>query len=239
MRRAADGRLDISLTPRNWSRVLARFGSPEKPRRGADGEQLWLGPSESQRIDLRLRRASGLLVVCTKPPLVGWWKDASRLPRDVATLTAPQLTDSTAVAVLSGLCRAGARAVFVGDLDPYALVQYIETRRLLARTAGCALLYGGVDDSWLVAMDRNSSRPSGVDVRIPLSRDELALLRLLEQSVDVGGIVGPRALSVLESGFKVELEGATNPSLYSARHGRWMLRRLRSLTTTQTRARRQ
>lgn len=237
MRRAANGRLDVR-TPRNWSRVLACFGTSERPRRGADGEQLWLRASESQRIEQRVRRTGGLLVVCTKPLLVGWWKDESRLPQDVSTFTAPQLTDSTAVAVLCGLCMAGARAVFVGDLDPYALVQYIETRRLVARTAGCALLYGGVDDSWLVAMDRNANRPSRVDVRIPLSRGKLAFLRLLEGSVDVGHIVGRRALSVLESGFKIELEGATNPGLYSPAHGPWMLRQLRSLAATHTPARR-
>jgi hypothetical protein len=220
-----------------WARVLARFGTPEKPHRNADGEQLWLRPSDLQRIELQLRPGAGLLLVCAKNPLVSWWNPAG-LPRDVATLTAAHLTDSTAMAVLSAVCRTCRAAVFVGDLDPYSIVQHVETRRLLARDSGCAaLLYGGIDDAWLARMDQNAIRPSDVGVRIPLSRDELTLLQLIERSVDLEEIVGRRASSVLESGFKVELEGATNPNLYSPAHGQWLLRYLRSRAVTHTRPR--
>ena len=114
-------------------------------------------------------------------------------------------------------------------MDPYAVVQYLETSRMLARAKGPPLLYGGVDDAWLQAMERTLIRGSRLEqVGILLSRPEIALLKKVERVIDLEELLGPRSCDVLRAGYKIELEGATNPALYGRNHSRWVFRYLRS-----------
>jgi hypothetical protein len=134
------------------------------------------------------------------------------------------------VPILRPLYRLAAAAVFVGDMDPFSVVEYIETRRMLLASNGPTLLYGGLDDAWLAAIERSLKRGVRLTrVRIRLSRRETGLLRRIEGAIDLELLVGPRACSMLRSGYKIELEGATNPALYRKGHGRWVFRYLRSM----------
>jgi hypothetical protein len=218
----------VTPDPDRWAQVLSRFGTPERPRRGADGEQLWLGSSAWHCVDVRLPRSTAFLVICPKSQPVNLWYADSSVPRDVGVVTGPHPTDRRAVPVVQALSRLASTAVFVGDMDPYAVVQYVETRRLLAEAKGPALLYGGVDDAWLEAIERNLIGARSLErLRIRLSKEEATLLKQIERALDLEQLVGARACAVLRGGHKIELEGATNPALYRRGHGRWVFRDLR------------
>jgi hypothetical protein len=83
-----------------------------------------------------------------------------------------------------------------------------------------AVSYLGVSDAWLLRCEQDlTSRPVGSFRRvcIPLEAAERdALAHLLGMSIDWVSVIGPSALSLLQSGVKLELEGASNPDLYSA-----------------------
>ncbi len=130
--------------------------------------------------------------------------------------------------MLEAACRGVSTALFVGDMDPYGIVQYVETRRMLAASKGPSLVFGGVDDSWFASMDR-ARRRRGTDVRIPLSRAETTLLQRIDDALDLEAIVGAKGCALLRDGFKIELEGATNPMIYRRGHGAWIFRHLRAL----------
>jgi hypothetical protein len=120
--------------------------------------------------------------------------------------------------------------MFLGDMDPYAIVQYEETRRLLMRRVGVTLIYGGIDDAWLGAIDRALVPPRSLErVTIPLDTDEIKLMRKLDRALDLAELLGPRGSAMLRAGRKLELEGATNTHLYGPGHGRWIFEHLRSL----------
>jgi hypothetical protein len=197
---------------------------------GPDGEQLWLGPSDRDGVELLLPRRNSFVLVCPKSQPIHWWASQKSLPRDVAVVCWPHPTDPRARPILEALI-AGSRAaaaVFVGDMDPYAIVQYVETRRVLAG-ADRPVLYGGIDDAWLDAMERKLRPGSRLErLRIRLGTHEVRLLKRLDQAMNLDALVGVRCTSLLRDGYKIELEAATNPTLYDRRHGQWVLRHLRS-----------
>jgi hypothetical protein len=131
--------------------------------------------------------------------------------------------------VLEALSRRASAVVFVGDMDPYSIVQYVETRSMLAEASVGSLVHGGVDSAWLDAIERalNDGRRFG-SLRIRLARHERTLLRKLDGAVDLDGLLGHRGSSMLRDGYKIEIEGATNPSIYPPSHGRWIFKYLRS-----------
>jgi hypothetical protein len=216
--------------PSSWSQVLSLFGTPTRPRRGWDGEQLWSSPSDSDYLDLRLPRKTSFLLVCPKAQPVGWWQAQGSLPPDVAAMCAPLPADRRALPLLEVLCRQASAAIFVGDMDPYSIVQYVETRRMLAGV-GARLLHGGVNDAWLDAMERALSQEGRLErLRIPLEKHEVRLLKKLDRAVDLEKLIGARGSAMLHSGYKIEIEGATNPTIYRRSHSRWVFKYLRSRT---------
>ena len=76
-------------------------------------------------------------------------------------------------------------------------------------------------------MERTLKRGHRLDrICIPLLKHEKTLLARLDRALDMERIVGPRAVGLLRSGFKIELEGATNRQIYTDRHGRWIFEHL-------------
>jgi hypothetical protein len=212
-----------------WSRVLASFGTPARPRRHGD-ERLWLGPSDRQHVTLSVPGKPSFLVICAKSAPLVWRMADGSMPQDVGAVVAPFPADERAVALFRPLCLQAPASVFLGDLDPFSIVQYVELRRLLLEQTGRPLLYGGVDDAWLASSDRSLKRGLAVErICIALSRSEQSLLKRIERAIDIEQLVGRRSCSLLRSGYKLELEGASNPVAYRKDHGRWVFRRLRAL----------
>jgi hypothetical protein len=107
------------------------------------------------------------------------------------------------------------RLEFIGDLDPLDLTVYLALASRLSRK-GVIVEHVGVGDRWLERCLKY--RPGDlVFAKIPMGRAERAHVELLQQlPIDWDGIVGKRAMTILKSGSKVELEGATNPDIYGA-----------------------
>ena len=94
---------------------------------------------------------------------------------------------------------------------------------------GAPLLHGGVNDAWLDAMERASSQEGRLErLRIPLEKHEVRLLEKLDRAVDLEKLIGTRGFAMLHSGYKIEIEGATNPAIYRRSHARWVFKYLRS-----------
>ena len=212
-----------------WARVLSHFGSPKRPR---DYEEpLWLGAAPYwHRMEVRVPPEWRYLVLCTKSISTDWWTDRGRAPRDTAIVHAAAPNDPRALSVLEPLHDRASATALVGDLYPNSIVQYVETQRALRRPNRPALAYGGVDDTWLTAMERAfKPRWRLLSVSIRLSMKETTLLNEIDRAIDLDRLLGPRACEMLRSGRKIELEGAMNPAFYRPSHRRWTLRHLRSL----------
>jgi hypothetical protein len=122
---------------------------------------------------------------------------------------------------------AGIPVLFVGDMDPVAIAQFLAAKQVVASRSSPPLTYGGMNDAWLKAMAESGWALKRLSIR--LSRSEVRLLRALESAVDLDQLVGPECARLLQSGFKVELEAGLNPAFHSTAHIRWVLSYLRAL----------
>jgi len=129
----------------------------------------------------------------------------------------------------------------VGDLDPLDLAAYVAlgaggTPLRRKRPRLVPVEYAGIDDRWLDACERHAHRPPVATYTIRLStreRDQLAALQ--RAGLDLEATVGPKCAALLRTGYKLEIEGATNPAIYQPelyrdlrgillrgrRHGQW------------------
>jgi len=208
-----------------WQAVLARFGSPARPRPSA-AEPLWLGRSGWAHVATWLPPSASVVVLSAKRSPLDWWLEAGSVPAHFGLVYAPHAADPRVLPVVGAALPRRATVVFVGDLDPPAIVQYLELRRTAPFRQ--RLRFGGVDSGWLEAVQGKLRAPVDLDrLCIPLSEEERRLLSLLEQAFPVQKLVGARAAAILRSGFKVELEGVTNPHLLGGKRDSWAFALLR------------
>jgi hypothetical protein len=207
---------------------LSSFGTPQRPRT-VDGHALWPGPSGWSVVTVRAPPRIDYVLVCPKTgPLDWWW--ATGPPRGVAAVCPRYFAELRLATMLAAVCPRRTPAVFVGDLDPVAVAQYLAARRVLRRRHGPTLLYGGINDEWLAAIRRARRRSFPEDgLRIRMDRSESRLWRKLEAQVDLEQLLGPEACGVLSSGYKLELEAASNPGILRPDHKRWVFRYLRGV----------
>jgi len=110
----------------------------------------------------------------------------------------------------------GASVYFVGDLDPLDLATYAT---LVAEPAVSSAVYLGISTSWLEACRAEHAKLANpaferVCIRMDAAERE-GWNSLREIEIDWQELVGASAVSLLDSGLKLELEGASNPALYS------------------------
>jgi hypothetical protein len=112
---------------------------------------------------------------------------------------------------------AGAPLRFVGDLDPWDLLTFA-TLYVSADQPTVAAEYLGISDTWIDRCEKDLAEAgrslSGVCIKMG-PEERRGFERLQQLPVDWAGIVGPRAFAMLGSGVKLELEGASNPKIYS------------------------
>ena len=118
---------------------------------------------------------------------------------------------------------AGCPLHFVGDLDPLDLTVLLSLRvgGIGGETSdepSLDVTYLGVSDSWMALCGRHrvaTFRDRPKSVMIPLTPFEQAQLRWLEsRDVEWDAVVGAESMAILRSGWKFELEGASNPHLH-------------------------
>lgn len=114
--------------------------------------------------------------------------------------------------------------LFVGDLDPSDLTTYAALRvggikRESSAEQNMKVEYLGIGDAWLELCQRSlrekRSRSSRIPQVIKMTKHEVENLRWLETlDLDWQQIVGPQSMDLLRDGWKLELEGATNPLFF-------------------------
>ena len=112
----------------------------------------------------------------------------------------------------------GARELFfIGDLDPVDLITWMI---LVAGEPihGLRTNYVGVGDAWITlckkyVINRSKVLPWGLPV-IRLSSFESNILRMIRVQDTPRSVMGTQALALLDAGYKLELEGASNPAFY-------------------------
>jgi hypothetical protein len=166
------------------------------------------------------------LLLCPKAVSAEWWY-AAELQRTVGFLHAPFPADPRLSDVVRSFGSAQAPVLFLGDMDPVAVAQYLAAHRMLAAAGGPQLLFAGMNDEWLVAMGRSSWPLARLSIR--MSRPEMRLLRVLESDVRLDQLLGPECAALLRSGLKVELEAGLNPAFHTPAHKRWVLGYLRAV----------
>ena len=169
---------------------------------------------------------AAFILLCPKSVPAEWWYSPD-LQTAVGFLHAPFSADPRLTDALRMFGPDHPPVVFLGDMDPVAIAQYLAAQRMFAATGGPELAYGGMSDPWLAAMG-DSAWPLA-RLRIRMSAPEVRLLRALESSTRLEDLVGPDGAKLLRTGFKVELEAALNPAVHSPAHKRRLLGHLREI----------
>lgn len=199
------------------SETLARFRRMATRSRYEESlEPAWWNPFSVYLGKSKPRR----LLFFTKDILCrSWWQP---LPGDVVALVHYGIPTALHFQMVEGwLARMGGPIHFVGDLDPMDLTVFAALRAgdpLLRapRRRRLPVRYAGIDEGWLELcrrwMRRGLARDTGTIAMPPLEREHLQLVRGLLP--DIEALIGSRGVELLESGYKLELEGASNPALY-------------------------
>ena len=167
-----------------------------------------------------------LLLLCPKSVPAEWWFSPA-LQKEIGFLHAPFPADPRLSSAVRLFGPANPPVLFVGDMDPVAIAQYLAARQMLASPRSPHLLYGGMNDAWLGAMAKSDWPLARLGIR--MSRSEMRLLHALESVVLLEELLGPDCARLLQSGFKVELEAGLNPAFHTAAHKRWVWGYLRAV----------
>lgn len=143
------------------------------------------------------------------------WSDGA--PADIALLwrRAP-VGRAHARAIRSIVEAFGAPLVFVGDLDPFDLATFSTLARTL-RGQPSPVRHAGVGDRWIELCERHLPPGRALDsLCVEMSEAERTAMREAEEiGLGWAALAGPRGAALLDSGVKLELEGASNPKLFS------------------------
>jgi hypothetical protein len=203
------------------------FGTPERPQ-AVDGHALWADLSGWVSLTALAPRRVDLLLLCPKAVPTEWWYSAELQP-GIGFLHVPFPADPRVGGVVRAFGSGRTPLLFVGDIDPVAIAQYLASRDMLAPLTQQPLLYGGMNDAWLAAMAGSQWPLSQLSIR--MGRAERRLLRAVDGAADLDLLVGPESAQMLRSGTKVELEAGLNPAFHGAAHRRWVFGYLRSVAT--------
>jgi hypothetical protein len=147
-------------------------------------------------------------------PVLGWG-DAP--PEDVAVLWRWAPVGKAHVAAIRALVTAlDAPLVFVGDLDPLDLATFGTLARALQGVSS-TVRFAGVGDRWVELCERHLAPERTLrSVCIEMSQPERAAMRQAEEmGLGWDALAGSRGMDLLDSGLKLELEGASNPRFFS------------------------
>lgn len=169
----------------------------------APPEPLWLqtGPDKPKR-----------LLYIAKKSFQRIWSHATPLPGDLAVFWQSTFASRASCDLLVRYAReVGKPIFFVGDLDPIGLTQFADLR-----SRGVPVRYLGIDDRWL-RLCREYVRPLGSTkglntISIPMDDTEREHFTMVTRLVpDLKRLIGPECFAFLQSGRKLELEGAGIP----------------------------
>lgn len=168
----------------------------------------------------------------TKKYLPQHWLESETFPKQVdAVVHYGMLSKRQCDLMRAHTDAVGVPLRFVGDLDPLDLTVFatlVDGGGPVGSRAArpMPVAYAGIEDSWLRLCE---ARLGGRDLRMVYIRQdatERKLLRRLERSgINLEALVGPRSAALLREGFKVEVEGVSNPAIYGKAFLSQLLRR--------------
>jgi hypothetical protein len=131
----------------------------------------------------------------------------------------------------------GVPTYFIGDLDPQDLTTYL-TLACSDRDGFALVKYLGVDAGWQqlchrYATERCRTMHAGLPTIEMGEFEREHLDGLLRLPFDWESLVGPEALKLLRSGYKLEIEGASNPAFYRRGFSKELRRHLFGRRSTQ------
>lgn len=206
--------------------VLARRRAWHRFRRKwrSDRGRTYEPPNSGEQIPIRLwasRSPPARAVVFSKDTLLlRWIKQDIRLPRSWLTLERRGFPEGAFLKRFGEIC-AGARVpvIYVGDLDPLDLSSFLALRALdedITKPQALSVLWGGISDRWL-RLCRTHLREADRDLPMlpmtPLEREHWQAL--LDSAPEIREAVGPASAALLDSGMKLEVEGASGAGFYS------------------------
>lgn len=168
-----------------------------------DGE-FGVAPSDYASVRIGDAATARTIVYTTKHQCLRRIRDLSQLPEPIATLGRYGLpTDDD----LPFVCRSSPTRIFIGDCDPPDILVFAWLREHLP------IVWHGVNDDFL---ERHGTR--SLDwIRIPLSAAERKAVSVLPQLCpDFRTLLGKYCSSIIDDGFKIELEGAViDPNVFA------------------------
>jgi len=160
-----------------------------------DGE-FGVAPSGFSSVRVGDAATAGTIVYATKHVYVHRIRNLSHLPKPMATLGRYGLPTVDDLPFLRG---SSPKRLFIGDCDPPDILVFAWLREHLPIT------WYGVNDDFL---DFHGTRHLDC-IRIPLSKAEEETVELLPQLCpDFRELVGEYCSSLIDGGFKIEIEGA-------------------------------
>jgi hypothetical protein len=187
---------------------------------------LWADKSGWLALNVLAPRHCDFLLLCPKAVPPEWWY-STQLHAGIGLLHVPFPADQRVGGVVRALGTGAMPLLFVGDMDPVAIAQYLAARDMLAMAPRRPLRYGGMNDAWLAAMAESQVSLSRLSIR--MDRGERLVLAALDAAVDLDALVGPESAEMLRSGTKVELDAAVNPAIHGPAQRRWIFGYLRSV----------
>lgn len=169
------------------------------------------------------QKAPRALLLFTKPFLCKRWFESQTYPETLFSMVHGGIPTASYWRSIRDIAkRVRLPLCFVGDLDPFDLTTFLALRSGdpdLRRPDHRALpiRYVGIDDAWLKICERHLlPEMTGALPYFRMSALELKhrdlVLRMAPWLLD---LVGQRCAELFRSGMKIELEGASNPSLYN------------------------
>ena len=160
-----------------------------------DGE-FAVAPSDYLSVRIGDAATARTIVYTTKHSCIARIRNLSQLPEPIAVLGRYGLPADDDLPFVSG---SSPTRIFIGDCDPPDLLVFAWLREHLP------IVWHGVNDIFL---ERHGTR--SLDwIRVPLSASERKTVSILPQLCpDFRGLLGEYCSSVIDDGFKIELEGA-------------------------------
>jgi hypothetical protein len=188
-------------------RLLARIGRIPKLEDYAEDRwsplQIWVAEGRAKRA-LFVTKIGGLMGV-----------DLNKLPKSTTLLAHYRVCMPALCERIARECPSG-RLDFVGDLDPLDLTVYLTLASRLKKH-GVTVRHVGVNGAWVERARKHLATPWKLPT-IPMSGPERKHYALLKSfRFDWEAVIGAEAVALLDSGEKLELEGATNPAFYRGR----------------------
>lgn len=199
-----------------WKTAIMEFGKVGSPRI-IDGYSMFLSDRYHISISIVPTVPSAVHVISPKTSFGYLLIEKNLVPDDISYLQTTMLSDTTFRHLLGAILKERNQSiVYINDMDPIGIAQWIALKHGIDE---CELIlenvhYVGIDDAWIDLCECWSTDNSIRRIVISMKEEEISLFKRLENVLPLSALVGERSYGLMKDGWKIELEGAINPTLY-------------------------